>query len=247
MVLIKRKKHLSPSEREAQKKEKELRKAGIEDGFQAKGFEIADWFQHHQRTIVMGLAGFVGLGLVWAGINHWSGKKDQAAAEAYGNAAALYEKKDATVKDVKAALAAFLALEKEYPSSGVAELARLNAGHLALGTGDVAQAVKSYQAFLAGTSASDPMWSAGQMGLAFAYELSGAPEKALTAFEEISNSKWAIDEGLLLWEMARLAAQVGQKDKAIQLATQLTERYPDAPDAANANRLLASLSSAAKP
>jgi tetratricopeptide (TPR) repeat protein len=232
MVLIKKKKKKSAEEIEAEKQEKALSKAGIQDEFQAKGFELVEWVQYHQRSITMGL-GVVALVLVvWGAYSYFGSGANMKASGEFEAALALYEKAQ-SAKDDKAKLQsdaakAFEKIAKE-KSGGVGRLSNLYVGHLGLEMSNAKMAIDAYGSFVKSASAKDPLRTIALLGLASAYEASSDPKKALESYEGILQSGVNVDEALVLWQASRLAKATGQDKKAKEFADKLAERYPSSP------------------
>lgn len=83
MVLIHKKKTLTPEEQAAEKLKKEGEALGIQDDYQVRGFELVSWVQEH-RALVSGLIAlvFVG-GLGFCAYTYYQQRANEAASSAY--------------------------------------------------------------------------------------------------------------------------------------------------------------------
>lgn len=230
MVLIRKKKKKSQEQLDAERQEKELQKAGIQDEFQAKGFELVTWVQHHRQTILVGLSAFALAGAVWAGVVYFSGGADQKVSAEYEAALNLYEKLATAKEDEKEkaqteALKAFEKISQQHSGKGVARLANLYVGHLALESRDPKTAISAYGKFINEAPQKDQLRTVALLGLANAYEATSEPKKALETYESILEAT-NIDEARVLWQAARLAKETGQEEKAKEFSSKLSERYP---------------------
>ena len=80
---IKTKKVLTEEEIAAQEREKQMEAAGIQDEFQAKGFEMVDWMQEHSKLVMMSIGAVVVAGMIVAGVSYAGSKSDLDASVAY--------------------------------------------------------------------------------------------------------------------------------------------------------------------
>lgn len=218
MVLIKKKVKKSDEEIEAERKAKELQKSGIQDEFQAKGFELVSWVQHHKQTIIFGLAGFTAVLVVWGALAFFRSGADVESSVRFEKAKKLYVEaetaKDDKMKKQQEAKNAFDALAKD--SGPVARLAQLYRGRLALEMNDAKTAVEAFKTFVDATPSHDPVRVIGQFGLAAAYDSAADPKMALQTYETLLNGDAKIDQPMVLWQAERLAKALGQKEKVAE-------------------------------
>lgn len=238
MVLIRKKKKKSPEELEAERQEAELRKSGIQDEFQAKGFELAQWAQDHKIRISIGLS-VLAIGLtLWVGFSYFSdGEISKANADYAAALSMLPDAQTAQNDKEKKELEARAALERvaeQYKGSKIAKLANLHVGKLALAQGDSKLAVVAFEKAVANSSTDDPMRVVGRLGLAGALEASSEKKKAFEIYESLLAETVNIDEPMLLWQAQRLAKETGDEAKSVAFAAKLAERYPSSSYASQA-------------
>jgi len=227
MVKIKQRKSLLKEEREQEKTQKELKKAGIQDEFQIRGFELVSWAHDHQKSILLAIVAIVlGAGF-WSGFALFQQSKNEEASVQYQKALEiLNNEKEDEAKNKKAA-EAFRRLSKDYKGSKVSGLAQLYAGYLALELNAPSEAVADYQHFLADFKGE--LKPLAVMGLAYANVKKGNKQEALDAFETVINSDWNIASEETLWESARLASELKQWNLAKKRASELMAKHPNSP------------------
>lgn len=216
MVLIRKKKKKTQEELEAERKEKDLRKSGIQDEFQAKGFELVSWVQHHRTTIIIGLMVFTGVLIAWGSYSVFGSRVDTKAVAEFDAALKLYDgataAKDDKVKKQQEAMKSLDSFLKNN-TGNLARLANLFKGHLAIELGDGKAAAQSYKAFVDASQSDDPLRTLGLLGLAAAYDMNGDLKNALATYETILSSNVKIDEAMVLWHATRLAKALKQEKK----------------------------------
>ncbi len=243
MVLIKKKKEQSKEELEQAEQAQALQKAGIQDQFQAKGFELIAFLQKRRRlaltfTGVVVCAGFAYFG--WILFNNSANEK--ASAE-YQAALQILENISDEKGDLKkkAAKEALLKVAQDYKRSDVAKLAHLYAAHLAFELNDPQEAIRIYQSFLQETRKKDELRPLALTGLGYAYEAIHDSDMALKTFEEMISLSSDANADNAFWEIARLAKAKGLHGKARANAEIILKRFPASPLVNNAQILIASL------
>jgi len=216
MVLIRKKKIKTAEELEAERQEKELRKAGIQDEFQAKGFELVSFVQHHKSMITIGLVVFAVALVGWGSLTFFRSGASNDAAGAYEAAMKLVGEaamaKDDKVKKQDEAIKALDGIIEKH-SDGWAKMAKLYKGELATEKGDSKLALATYQDLANSLSQKDPLRIVALLGLASAYDSAGDLKKALETYEAILASDAKIDEAMVLWQASRFAKALGDKEK----------------------------------
>lgn len=241
---------------EEKKKADEAAKAaaGIQDEFQAKGFELVEWMQERQ-SLILGLIGLVvagGLGYGVYTVMERSRNTDASAALAGALDVVNAEITEAapsgdepTFKTVeeraKVAKERLQAVKSEHGGTGAAAIADLYLGHVALSQVDHDGAAQAYQAFLAETSASDPLRFAGLAGLAAALDGKGDRKGAIARLDELVNLADTIDEDAALLELGRLHQLEGNTEAARAALTRIGKDFPESSLKSRAEQRLATL------
>ncbi|MBN4077280.1 tetratricopeptide repeat protein [Sulfobacillus acidophilus] len=243
MVRIKIKKKQTPEEIEKERQQRQREQVGIQDEFQAKGFELVDWMQNNGMVVVGIIAAILMAGFIWAASLLWSNSTNEKASVFYEQATTLLNsdvKEGQSVEHKnKAARALFEKVWLNYPNSKVAGLARLFAAHISFKIGEPKVAIENYKAFIDDASFNNKLRLVGLLGLAYGYDASNEKEKALLTFEDINKEKWYIDGDTVLWEILNLAGELGDKDKAKKASEELIDQYPNSPFAVKAKMHLA--------
>jgi TolA-binding protein len=253
---IKREKVLTEAEQKAedQKKEEEAQRtaAGIQDDFQARGFELVEWM-HERQSLVLGIiAVIVGGGLAF-GVYNWAmAGRNAEASKAFVAALETWEApvgeaaseptatgpkfKDAKERDM-AAKAQFEAAAQGH-SGGVSAIAKLYAGHAAARVQDWDAAAKAYQGFLDAVPAGDTLRFAGFAGLADALEAKGDVKGAIAALEQHVNLADQIDEDAALLTLGRLYQKEGNTEAAKKSLQRVSKDFPESTLKSKAEELL---------
>ncbi len=242
MVII-RKKHVESAEEKDNRLKKEAEeKAGIQDEYQAKGFELVSWVQEH-KGLVTGLIVLLLLGGgIFSGYAFYQQRANEEATTQY--LAALKdidsdeakEGEDKTAK-LKKAQVQLQDVASKFSHAKVAKLANLYAGHLALEVNDPQAALQSYQAAFKSMSKEDPLHALAVIGLGYAQERNGDQKSSLTSFESVINSKENVGKDLALFEAARLATDLKENDKAKDFRDRLLKEFPNSVYEKNVKRL----------
>src|ERR1043166_1978602 len=228
---IKRTKELTEEEKKAeeQKAAEEAAKAaaGIQDEFQARGFELVEWVQEKQAYVL----GFIGLvlaaGLAYGIYTVASSSRNTSASVDLQKGLEAYDSpigeekpdgdaphyKDATERS-KAARDLFTKAYDGHKGTGAGAVAELYAGHASLKLGEYDAAITHYDAFISNTDKDDPLKFAGYSGLAAAKDAKGYRKGAIAALEALVALPDKIDEDAALLELGRLYQQDGAVDKA---------------------------------
>lgn len=236
MVKIKKKTSLTAEDREQKMHEADMKKAGLQDEFQAKGFEIAAWAQQHKERVTAVLGGLVVLGALYSVYLFWDNSQSVQASEAYVQA--LDEVNSGGESSQKAALEKMKLVAEEFRGTYVSGLATLYAAHLAAEENDAAGAIDLYQQFDSRARANNPLKALGAMGLAGAYVKAGQKDKALSLYKSLQARELGAFEDTILWEISRLAFDLKQMDVARARALELKENFPTSPYISQAEFLL---------
>lgn len=230
--------------------------AGIQDEFQAKGFELVEWMQDHSQ-VVLALIGVVVLaGAVLGGSALMQEGRDEAASAAYARALEAFEAPlgDASEGDDAAALRfvdakaratearmRFQTVVREHDDSDVASLAQLYVARTSVQLGEFAAAVDAYEAFLRQASDNDPMRGIAVDGLAAALESKGDVDAAIARTEAWASSPKAVAIENARLRLGRLYAAKGDTAKAKEQLERLKSDFPDSTLTSSADELLARL------
>ncbi len=234
--------------------------SGIQDEFQARGFELVEWV-HDKQGIVLGLLGAIvagGLAIgVYTTMKHSRNADSSAAlAEAFKVWEAPVVADGETAPDkgpsfkdagarTTAAKAAFDKVAQSHDGTGAGAVAQLYLGHAALRSVDAPAAIKAYQAFLDATAADDALRFAGYSGLAAAKEAAGDIKGAIVALEALVNLGDKTDEDSALLELGRLYKADGNPAQARRSLERIAKDFPESSLKSRADGQLATLPAAA--
>lgn len=255
---IKVKREPTPEEKaaEEQKKTEEAAKAaaGIQDEFQAKGFELVEWIQERQSLVL----GFIGLIIaVGLGYGVYTVVDRSRNTEASAALAGALDVVNAEITDAPptgdeptfktAEERAKLAKERlqgvvtEHAGTGAAHIAQLYLGHVAMSQGDYDGAATAYQTFLAKTASTEVMRFAGLAGLAAALDGKGDRKGAIAKLDELVSLPDTIDEDAALLELGRLHQLEGNTDAARAALERIGKDFPESSLKSRADQRLAAL------
>jgi tetratricopeptide (TPR) repeat protein len=257
---IKVKKPETEEDKVAAAEEKVLEEQGIQDEFQAKGFELVTWMQDHSG-IVLALIGVVlAAGLVIGVVQFTKSSADADASKLFEAAKEMY---DAPLGDApailtgssskgpsfadskaraKAARDAFRAVVDGHGATGMAAISNLYIGHTSLALGEYDEAAKGYEAFLSSTSRDEPMRFLALDGLATALDAKGDKAAAIKRLEELVALPSRVHEDVALIRLARLHKSSGDEAAAKKAAERLISDFPESPFKAQADEFLGAAS-----
>jgi tetratricopeptide (TPR) repeat protein len=231
------------AERKAKEEERARQEAGIQDDFQARGFELVEWVQDKQGIIL----GTIGLVVMIGGILGITTLLTSSAdAEASKDWSAAVETFDANVGPAlpglddetklrfetereRAEKAQKLAREAAlaHSGTGAGDLAHLYAGHASMQLADHDAAIEDYTKFLSAASKDDPFYFAGLSGRAAAYESKGQTDSAVADLNALVELAGAPAKDAALVALARIHLAGGAKDKAKTALDRFQRDFPD--------------------
>jgi tetratricopeptide (TPR) repeat protein len=257
---IKLKKPETEEDKVAAEAEKALEEQGIQDEFQAKGFELVTWMQDHSG-IVLSLIGVVlAAGLAIGVVQFTKSSADAAASKLFETAKAAYDaplgdapailtgssSKGPSFADAKArsqaSREAFRAVVDSHKTAGIAAIAHLYIGHTSLALGEYDEAVKGYEAFLSSTSKDEPMRFLALDGLATALDAKGDKAGAIKRLDELVALPSRVHEDVALIRLARLHKSAGDAAASKKAAERLISDFPESPFKAQAEEFLSAAS-----
>ncbi len=217
------------------------------DAFQAAGTEAQSWIQKHEKTVIMGVAGamVVGLGV---GLVGWvNGRSDEKAARKLGEALRPLERgvdetgfaaagstgsdksapfKSQAEKD-QAVVASLDAFRKDSGGTRAASAAGLPLAQTQLRLGQYAEALEGFEAFLKQARADDPLRAAALEGKGYAFEGQGQLDKASEAFGQLAKENATpFLEGMGPYHQARILLAQGKKDEAAKGFAEVAAKFP---------------------
>lgn len=259
---IRQKKILTPEEIEAERKAKEeeaeREESGIEDEFQAKGFELAEWAQDNSTGILAALALVLVVGLGYGGYQAMQTGASSEAAGAYAEALESYRAplgdapaflgggnadgpsfKDAKERATKAR-EQFQAVIANHAGTGAAKVAHLYVGHTSLALDEYDKAVDAYRKFIA-DNPNDSLRFAAYSGLAAALESKGDIDGAKKELKALIDLPGKVQEDVALVELGRLQKKSGDLDGARTSYQRVVDDFKDSPLQSSANQALTAL------
>ncbi|MCP4502739.1 MAG: tetratricopeptide repeat protein [Deltaproteobacteria bacterium] len=234
----------------------ELEEKGVQDEFQAKGFEMAEWAQTHSSTILaaLGILVVIGLGIGFNTLNINASNMDAADAfnkgiEAYraplGDAPALLtggKKGGLTFKDEKArsteSRTRFEKVAADFNGNEVAKVANLYIGHSSMRLEDYDRAIEAYQVFLKATDNADSLRFAALEGLAYSLEAKGDSKAAVARLEELVALPGTLNEDIALMKLGRIYKKGGNDEQAKKAFQKIVDEHSTSPLKSKASALL---------
>lgn len=245
------------AEKQAAEEERAREEAGIQDEFQAKGFELVEWAQDHKNVIL----GFIGLiivvGAVLSVVTLVRANDDGAASAMYADAMKSWEAEvgpalpglsddskarfETAKEKAEKAHAKFVNVIETHPGTGAAALAQIYAGHAAIDLADWDSAIKHYSAYIEDHGRNDELLFAALSGRAAAYESKGDADKAIADQKKLLELGISPTKDAAMLSLARLHLEKGDKKQAKEYLDQLEEQFPASPTVQNAEALRARL------
>lgn len=204
-----------------------------DDRFTRWGEEATGVLETHWRKLVGGLVLCIALGGAWAAYDHNRNTREMAAQAQVAQIVDLYPGDSPGAipeSSIRAAATRYETFLKDAPEGPARFIAQLYVAQAydALGEGPRARA--SYEAL---QEAPAPFSGPARLRLAYLALTEGDTQRASAAFEAVA----ANDPGLApqaALELGRLAEQAGQPELAIAAYRKVSERFPAAPQAAEA-------------
>lgn len=235
--------------------------AGIQDEFQARGFELVEWV-HEKQGLFLGILGAIVAGGLAFGV--YTVVENNRNTEASASLATAIEAFEAPIEEAPAADAEgpsfkdakeratrarelFQKTAAEHQGTGAAAVAHLYGGHTSMKLGDFDTAVKEYQAFLDATAKDDALRFAGLAGIAAALDAKGDRKGAIAKLEELVALPSKIDEDAALLELGRLQQAEGNTDAARAALERIGKDFPESTLKSRAEEMLSTLGAAPAP
>lgn len=245
------------AEKLAADEERARQEAGIQDEFQAKGFELVEWTQEN-RGVILGAIGLVlVVGIVLTVLTLSRASEDGAASAVYAEAMESWQGEvgpelpglsDAnkarfeTAKEkAEKSREQFRKVIAEYPSSGAASLAHLYAGHASQDLADWDAAIEHYSAYIDGHPKDDALLFAAVAGRAAAHESKGNVDAAIADHRRLLELSVSPAKDAAMFALARLSLSKGDKAQAKDYLDQLEKQFPESSMLQNAEPLRARL------
>jgi len=227
------------------------------DEFQKLGAQAMPFMVSHQKTIVLAIAGTVLIAGVFAVMNHFGAKQQQAAINEYAATLKVLQRpvnpnppepkapaegepvpppedppfKTEAEKDA-AVIKALTEFRTRSPGSRAAANAALPLGQALLRVGQPAEALAAFDDYLKGSDPSDPLRPTALEGKGYALEEKKDFDQALAAFDQLAReNKSDFMKGMGLYHRGRVLLLQG---KAEEGARQLVEVPNMAPNTAAA-------------
>lgn len=245
------------AEKQAAAEERAREEAGIQDEFQAKGFELVEWAQNH-RNVILGAIGvvlIVGVALGVATLVRSS--QDGAASAQYGEAMKTWQGEvgpelpglgdptkprfETAKEKAEKARELFVKVTTEHAGTGAAALSQLYAGHASMDLGDFDAAVQHYSAYIDAHGKRDALLFSALSGRAAAYESKGELDKAIADQKKLLELPISPAKDSALFALARLTLEKGDKAQAKEYLNQLEQQFPESAVLSNAEPLRARL------
>ncbi len=250
------------SERKAKEDERARQAAGIQDDFQAKGFEFVDWIQGHRHKVMTGLGLVVLAGLIVSGFEWSAVSRDEDASRSFveaheaftatlggapaavtgetDEAASKYSFADEKERATKAR-DMFQVTIDEHGSSTVAIVASLYVGHTSLSLKEYDKAIAAYQTFLDGIPRSDPFRFLALDGQSAALEEKGEKDGAIGKLQMMLNIPGKVNKDVALIRIAYLYQDTGNFEKAKEAAQRVVNEFSESPLKSTAEEILSKL------
>lgn len=183
-----------------------LQKHGLLEEFNLPPKVIA-FLRNNRRQLLAGLLGLVVAVLGWSYYEHYTGERNDRAANLLAGAMAENspETRSARLEEII----------RDYRRTGAAKWAEVELGHLAFAAGDHEEALRRYQGAIDGLSRKDPLLPLVLLSLAQTRESLGTPAEALAAYEKLTELQGFAAEAYLA--MARIHEEQGDLPQAREM------------------------------
>jgi tetratricopeptide (TPR) repeat protein len=125
-----------------------------------------------------------------------------------------------TVKDELGALA------DRHSGKTAGQFAGLTLAGLSFSAGDYSQAVTLYETAVSNFKGVEPFGELAKMGLAYAYEETGAYDKAAVIFQTSTSDEHARGADEALFALRRIYGALGKDDQLVAVSNTIAEKHP---------------------
>jgi tetratricopeptide (TPR) repeat protein len=231
---------------------KEIKHDVRDDAFRHSVEASYDYVRGHQRNLLLVIAGVVALAAAVAGYRMWDQRREAAAGDELGQAikvnsapvVATGAKPDdsddpsfpneATQRARSRQL--FEQLEKDYPRTGAADVAKVYLGSLHLLDGDSAGARKLWNDFL-DEHPRHMLAAAVRMSLMDLDRKEGKAEQVAQRLRaDLEKDEKPLPEDVMLWELGQTLEQLGRRQEAHDAYQRVAEEFPDSAWASKAQQ-----------
>jgi len=185
---------------------KPLQKHGLLEEFNLPP-KVITFLRNNKRQIVAGLFCLVAAILGWSYYKNYTGERNDRAAALLAGAMAE--------NSLEARAVLLENIVGEYGRTGAARWAEIELGHLAFTNGNFTEALRRYQAVLAGISSKNPLLPLVQLSLAQTHESLGAQAEALVAYGKLAELQGFAGDAYLA--MARIHEEQGDPQQAREM------------------------------
>ena len=217
--------------------EEKTRKELLEepDPFMAFIDKARDFIKKYQQYIVtITLAVFI-LAVVVSGWIYFKRQAENKASFMLGNALASLNaitqtnslQKTPSVAEYESVRKKFKEIIDAFGSTGAGKAALLNYADLSYLTKNYDEAIKTYQKALEVFGDQPEFKNLILNGLAYSYEGKKDMDNAIKYFNMIASDDNAIMKDQALYNLGRIYAELGKKDKEIEAYKQIVKKYPD--------------------
>lgn len=241
MVIIRKKHKETAQEKEIRQQKQREQAMGIQDQYQARGFELVTFVQENKILVSCIIVALVLGGALFSAYLYYQELSLEKASSEFLETLKKVEEMgtggEENVAKRQEVQAGLIQLADTHKRTGVATLANLYAAHFALENNDAKKSIELYENALLKIKTSDSLYPLARIGLAYAQERAGDNKNALGIFESVIEIKDGLGKDLALWEAARLSRDLNDKEKSKQYLARLLEEYPASVYEKNARRL----------
>lgn len=230
MVVINKKHKETAQEKEARQRKEQEQALGIQDEYQAKGFELVSWVQNQKTMVSILIIALIGVGAAFSGYLYFKGRRSEMASEQFIKAMRPIEdvgQDGEGAKDkFKNAKAELSGLASTYSNTGVAVLADIYSGHLALKLDDADKSIERYQDALTKLAPDDPFYGLVLSGLGDAQSMKGDYDSAEKNYLKLLDLPPDVMKDSALYRLAQLSKAANKNDMALKYVERLLKEFP---------------------
>jgi hypothetical protein len=204
-----------------------------QDEFVEAAFDAGEWLEEHWKTVLLAIAGAVGVVLIVLAFMSWRGARRAEAAEIFAEGLALYRDSSTTE-----ALERFEQASAKAGGAPLGDVATLYQGLSQWETGNASDACRLLDDVARG--ASNPVLSAtAKANLASALAEAGEPERAESVWRELAAAETAyFPKDLALLGLGKLLIAEGRVGEAQGVLREVVDDYPQTASMTEAQALL---------
>ena len=211
------------------------RKSLKRDEFVEAAFDLEAWFENHWKPVAWAVAGAIGLGIVIGGVYWWNGRRhreiERQLSEALSRIEAPAAGATSTATDARSRYAGVLPdleeISRRGSGSSAGRVAEFYRAAALLRLDRASEAIPILEPIT--VDGTDLLADLARAKLAWAYEATGQPDKAVQAWKDLSTRTEAyFPPDMALLSAAGVLERSGRGEESKAIFEEILAKYPNA-------------------